>query len=152
MILTKVATINIGGNFNIGCKWRDDFKSGLKIYIGQHSTPFLPKKRSKTRFCQFSPFFGQNGGSNVPRFKFWDQIWNRRRHLQPIWPVFVEIIKFRFLVPIVIKKKSNGPCGRFFSEFEISDVRFGISVPKDIKMGGVTIALPKKWCLQPVLT
>ena len=31
-----------------------------------------------------------------------------------------------------------------FFEFEIFDVRFGISVPKDIQMGGVAIALPKK--------
>ena len=32
-----------------------------------------------------------------------------------------------------------------FFEFEIFDVRFGISVPKVLKMGGVAIALPKKW-------
>ena len=31
-----------------------------------------------------------------------------------------------------------------FFEFEVFDVRFGSSVPKDIKMGGVAIALPKK--------
>ena len=31
-----------------------------------------------------------------------------------------------------------------FFEFEVIDVRFGSSVPKDIKMGGVAIALPKK--------
>ena len=31
-----------------------------------------------------------------------------------------------------------------FFEFEIFDIRFGIGVPKDIKMGGVAIALPKK--------
>ena len=30
-------------------------------------------------------------------------------------------------------------------EFEIFDVGFGISVPKDIKMGDVAIALPKTW-------
>ena len=40
-------------------------------------------------------------------------------------------------------KISNGPCGQCFFEFEIFDVRFGISVPKDIKMGGVAIALTK---------
>ena len=38
---------------------------------------------------------------------------------------------------------SNGPCGQFFFEFEIVNVRFGISVPKDIKMVGVAIALTK---------
>ena len=32
----------------------------------------------------------------------------------------------------------------FFFYFEIFDVRFGISVPKDIKMGGAAIALSKK--------
>ena len=31
-----------------------------------------------------------------------------------------------------------------FFEFEIFDVRFGISVPKDIKMTGIAIAFPKK--------
>ena len=31
-----------------------------------------------------------------------------------------------------------------FFEFEILDIRFGISVPKDIKVGGVAIALAKK--------
>ena len=36
-----------------------------------------------------------------------------------------------------------------FLELEIFDVRFGISVLKDIKLGGVTIVLPKKWCSQP---
>ena len=40
--------------------------------------------------------------------------------------------------------KSNLPVRSVFLEFEIFDVRFGISVPKDIKMGGVAIALPKK--------
>ena len=35
-------------------------------------------------------------------------------------------------------------CGQFFFEFEIFDVRIGISVPKDIKMGAVAIAMPKK--------
>ena len=34
---------------------------------------------------------------------------------------------------------------KFSFEFEIFDVRFGISVPKGINMGGVAIALPKKW-------
>ena len=32
-----------------------------------------------------------------------------------------------------------------FFEFEIFDVRIGISVPKDIKMSGVAIATSKKW-------
>ena len=32
-----------------------------------------------------------------------------------------------------------------FFKFEIFDVRFGINVQKDIKMGGVAIALLEKW-------
>ena len=32
-----------------------------------------------------------------------------------------------------------------FFEFEISDIRFGISVSKDIEMGGVATALLEKW-------
>ena len=32
----------------------------------------------------------------------------------------------------------------FFFKFEIFVVRFGTNVPKDIKMGGVAIALPEK--------
>ena len=35
-----------------------------------------------------------------------------------------------------------------FFELEMFDVRFGITVTKDIKMDGVAIALPKKWCSQ----
>ena len=31
-----------------------------------------------------------------------------------------------------------------FFEFEIFDVRLGTSVPKDIEMGGIAIAWPKK--------
>ena len=47
------------------------------------------------------------------------------------------------MVPIAIVKISNDPCGQFFFEFGFFHVTFGISIPKDIKMGGVAIALPK---------
>ena len=36
--------------------------------------------------------------------------------------------------------------------FEIFDVRFGTSVPKNIKMGGVAIALPKNGDHNPALS
>ena len=53
---------------------------------------------------------------------------------------------FDFLIPHCNFKISNGPCGHFF-EFDIFDVRLGISVPRDIKMGGVAITLPKKMAI-----
>ena len=65
------------------------------------------------------------------------------RHLQPIPPPFVNITYFGFKAPIVILKFQMARAVNFF-EFEIFDVRFGISVQKDIKIGGVAIALPKK--------
>ena len=48
-----------------------------------------------------------------------------------------------FWVPIVIKKKSKWLMPSYFLEFETFDIGFGISVPKDIKMDEVAIALPK---------
>ena len=58
-------------NFNkkghICCKWREDFKSGLKIQIERNLTPFLAKKWSKAGKIQFSVvFFDSNWlSSNV---------------------------------------------------------------------------------------
>ena len=48
-----------------------------------------------------------------------------------------------FWFTIIISKNSNGLCGHFF-EFDIFDITFGITVPKDIEMGGVATALTKK--------
>ena len=49
-----------------------------------------------------------------------------------------------FWSPIAISKKNQMACAAIFFEFDIFDIRFGTSVPKDIKMGGVAIALLKK--------
>ena len=60
--------------------------------------------------------------------------------------LFVKMSNFEFLVPTVMVKISNDPKisnDQFFFEFDIFDDRFGISIPKDMKMGGVAIALPK---------
>ena len=65
------------------------------------------------------------------------------RHFQPTWPLLLKLSSFEFLIPHCHWKISNGLRGQFFFEFEIFDVRCGISVPKDIKMGGVTITLTK---------
>ena len=43
-----------------GYKWREDFKSGLRIRIKKHLTPFLAKKRSKTGKIPFSTDFCRN--------------------------------------------------------------------------------------------
>ena len=50
---------------------------------------------------------------------------------------------FEFLVPHCNLKKIKWSMRSFFSEFEIFDVRFGISFPTDISMGGVAIAWTK---------
>ena len=66
-------------NFNkkghVGCKSRENFKSGIKIKIEQHLTPFLAKNGRKLAKFSFRPFHGQKR-LNAVRFKFWDQIWN----------------------------------------------------------------------------
>ena len=49
-----------------------------------------------------------------------------------------------FWSSIVILKFQMARAVNFFFEIEIFDVRFGISLPKDIKMGDVAIALPEK--------
>ena len=56
--------------------------------------------------------------------------------------LFIKFLKFWFLVPIVISKFQMAV--RSFFKCEIFDVRFGIRVPKDMKMSVVAIALPKK--------
>ena len=41
-------------------------------------------------------------------------------------------------------KKNQMTCAVNFFELENFDIRFGISIPKDIEMSGVAISLPKK--------
>ena len=65
------------------------------------------------------------------------------RHLQPIWPLS-KLLNFCFLVSHCNFKKIQMVLEANFFEFEIIDVIFGISVPKDIKMGGLAVASPKK--------
>ena len=61
--------------------WWEHSKSGLRIDIRWHLPLFLAKKKTvenwqNTLFCRVSTVFGPKIGSNVDRFKFWDQIRN----------------------------------------------------------------------------
>ena len=109
----------------------------------KYLNPFLAKKRSKTGKVPFSTDFLAKRGSNAVRFKFWDQIWNPLV-ISSLYDTFLlKLSYFEFLSPIVIEKLQMARAVNFFFEFEIFDARFGINVPKDIKMGGVAIALTK---------
>ena len=55
------------------------------------------------------------------------------------------LISHLFPVPHCKFENSQIAVRSFFFEFEIFDVRFEISVLKDIKMVGVVTALSKKW-------
>ena len=109
--------------------------------------PLFDQKLSKNGKIQFWPFLPKRE-SNIVRFKFWDQICNPLVICNLYDHILLKLSNFDSWVPIAIVKISTGPCGNFF-EFEIFDVRFRISVPKEI--GGVVIALPRKWWSQPTL-
>ena len=75
--------------------------------------PKNDKKWSKTGFCPFSAISGPKRGSNVVRFKFWDQIWNPLV-ICSLYDQLLKLSKFDFLVPHCNFKTSYGACGQFF--------------------------------------
>ena len=108
-------------------------------------TPFLAKNGRKRDFSSFRSFLGQK----VVQMLF-DLNFEATFEILSAFPVYMthfllKLTNFEFLVPIIMLKKYKWPVRSVFLKFEIFDVRFGISVPKDIEMGGVAIALPKKW-------
>ena len=104
--------------------------------------PFWPKEWSKTGLCQFSTVSLPKKGVNVVRFKF-ETGFEILSSFAAYNLLFLMLSNFNFFGPQCNFKISNGPCGQIFL-FEIFDVRFRISIPKCIEMGGVAIALPKK--------
>ena len=103
---------------------------------------FGPKTIENWKNPVFDRFWPKRG-SHAVWFKFWDQIWNPLVIPSLYDLTLLKLSNSEFLFPPCNRKISNGPCDQFFFEFEIFDVRFGISVPKDIKMNGVAIALTK---------
>ena len=141
-------------NFKKKGSYRQQMTSWFQIWSQNlNRTTFYPflakKKRSKTGKIQFPAVFWPKRGqmlfdlNSEPRFEILSSF-------AAYDPFLLKLSNFDFLVPHWNFKISNGPCGHFF-ELEIFDVRLGISFPKDIKMGGVAIALPKKWRSQPAL-
>ena len=102
------------------------------------------RKRGNPVFERFLPKGGKIFNIQIFNLNFQARFEILSSFVTYLTPFFLKFSNFDFWVPIVIsKKKSNGPCGKSFFEFEIFDVTFGINVPKDIEMGGVAIALPK---------
>ena len=123
-------------------KIRDPGSPGSRIEIKSDWNQFDRKKRSKTGKIQFLTVLAKK--SQI----FFDFHAEARSQILVICNLYesllLKISIFCFWVPHCNFKKLNGPCGQFVSEFEFFEVRFGISVPKDIKMGGVAIASPKR--------
>ena len=108
--------------------WMEDSESGLKVQFGKH-WKHSGQKRSKTLkmsefawfckmpekvgncqnawFCQFSPAFWPKRDTNVIRFEFWDQIWNRLFKAHLLEPKIKGNWKLYFLDPIEIWKRAD---------------------------------------------
>ena len=84
---------------------------------------------------QFSTVFWPKGGQIFLDFNFEDGL-----EIFSLFATYMNIflnsglLIFGSTIVIFFRLNSNF-CAAIFSEFEIFDVRFGMSVPKDIKMG-----------------
>ena len=98
---------------HIGCKWWEDFKSGPKIQIEQHLTPYLAKngqKLAKSCFWLFVP----KRGSKISWFKLWCQIWNPFVICHPHDPILLKFSNFDFWLPHYNFKNFKWPMQSFF--------------------------------------
>ena len=106
-------------------------------------TSFLATQTVKTGKIHFSTIFGQKGCqilfslNSEPRFEILSSFATYMTHYCCNSQILI-------LGPHCNFKHFKWHVRSIFSEFEILDVRFEISVPKYIRMGGIAITMPKK--------
>ena len=143
-------------NFNQKRSYRLEMTRGVHIWAPNLNRtafdPLLGQKSVENGILPPLIVFWPKRCSNVVWFNFWDQIWNPLV-LSSLYDLFLlKLSNFELLVPHCNAKNFKWPVRSIFLGFEFFDVRFGISVQKDIKLGSVAIALPeKKWWSQPGL-
>ena len=142
--MAELNVISLAVKFNKNGSSRLQMTGGFQIWSQNLNrttfTPFLAWQNPA--FDNFWLLFGPKRGQMSSDLNFETRFGILWSFADPSLLIFSNLC---FCVLHCNFKLSYEAWGHFFFEFEIYNVRFGISVPKDINMGSVAIALPKIW-------